>query len=86
MTTADGDHIRILRDFTQAASKQRATFTKVRGLLWGCEGVRYGLGYPAILRITTADGQEASFKDLKLAKEFVFKEGATQGFIMSMFC
>lgn len=73
VTTADGDHIRILPDFTQTVSKQRAAFTEVRGLLRGCEGVRYGLRYPAILRITTADGQEASFKDPKLAKEFVLK-------------
>lgn len=74
VTTADGDHIRILPDFTQSMNKQRAAFTEVRGLHWGCEGVRYGLRYPAILRITTADGQEASFKDPKLAKEFVLKK------------
>lgn len=73
VTTADGDHIRILPDFTQTVSKQRAAFTEVRGLLRSCEGVRYGLIYPATLRITTADGQEASFKDPKLAKEFVVK-------------
>ncbi|XP_049889985.1 uncharacterized protein LOC126383499 [Epinephelus moara] len=43
VTTADGDHIRILPDFIQTMSKQRAAFTEVRGLLRGCEGVRYGL-------------------------------------------
>lgn len=74
VTTADGDHIRILPDFTQTVSKQRAAFTEVRGLLRGCEGVRYGLRYPATLRITTADGQEESFKDPKLAKEFVLRK------------
>uniref|UniRef100_A0A3B4UUN6 Integrase core domain-containing protein n=1 Tax=Seriola dumerili TaxID=41447 RepID=A0A3B4UUN6_SERDU len=73
VTTADGNHIRILPDFTQTVSKQRAAFTEVRGLLWGCEGVRYSLRYPATLSITTTDGQEASFKDPKLAKEFVLK-------------
>ena len=46
VTTADGDHIRILPDFTQTMSKQRAAFTEVWGLLRGCEGVRYGLRYP----------------------------------------
>ncbi|KAK0143082.1 hypothetical protein N1851_018782 [Merluccius polli] len=73
VTTTDGDHIRILPDYTQTVSKQWAAFTEVRGLLRGCEGVRYGLRYLAILRITTADGKEASFKDPKLDKEFVLK-------------
>lgn len=56
VTTADGDRIQILLDYTQTVSKQRAAFTEVRGLLRGCE-----------------DGKEASFKDPKLAKEFVLK-------------
>lgn len=73
VTTADGDHIRILPDFIQTVNKQRAAFTEVQGLLRGCEGVCYGLRCPATLRITMADGQEASFKDPKLAKEFVLK-------------
>lgn len=74
ITTADGDTIRVLPDFTQAVSKQRAAFTEVRKLLRSCAGVRYGLRYPATLRITTADGQETTFKDPKRAKEFVLKE------------
>lgn len=37
-------------------------------------GVCYGLRYPPTLRITTADGREATFKDPKSAKEFVLKE------------
>lgn len=75
--TADGDRIRVLPDFTQAVSKQRAAFTEVRGLLRGCEGVRYGLRYPAILRITTPDGREHRFNDPKKAKDFVLKECKT---------
>ncbi|KAK1900543.1 LINE-1 retrotransposable element ORF1 protein [Dissostichus eleginoides] len=70
----DGDQIRLLPDFTQAVSKQRAAFTEVRGLLRNCEGVRYGLKYPAILMITTSGGHEASFSDPKLAKEFVLNK------------
>ncbi|KAK1892080.1 LINE-1 type transposase domain containing protein 1 [Dissostichus eleginoides] len=65
VTTPDSDQIRLLLDFTQAVSKQRAAFTEVRGLLWGCEGVRYGLKYPAILMITTSGGRKASFSDPK---------------------
>ncbi|KAK1893394.1 LINE-1 retrotransposable element ORF1 protein [Dissostichus eleginoides] len=74
VTTPDGDQIRLLPDFTQAVSKQRAAFTEVRGLLRNCEGVRYGLKYPAILIITTSGGHEASFSDPKLAKEFVLNK------------
>ncbi|KAK1904442.1 LINE-1 retrotransposable element ORF1 protein [Dissostichus eleginoides] len=74
VTTPDGDQVRLLPDFTQAVSKQRAAFTEVRGLLRNCEGVRYGLKYPAILMITTSGGHEASSSDPKLAKEFVLNK------------
>lgn len=63
----------------QAVSKQQAAFTKVRGLLWGCEGVRCGLRYPVILRITTLDRQEASFKNPKLAEELILKNVVCEG-------
>lgn len=36
ITTSDGDRIRILPDYTQAVSKQRAAFSEVRNLLRGC--------------------------------------------------
>ncbi|KAJ3615242.1 hypothetical protein NHX12_018810 [Muraenolepis orangiensis] len=74
VTTPDGDQIRLLPDFTQAVSKQRAAFSEVRGLLQGCEGVHYGLKYPAILMITTSEGRQASFSDQKLVKEFVLNK------------
>uniref|UniRef100_A0AAV2JHZ2 Uncharacterized protein n=1 Tax=Knipowitschia caucasica TaxID=637954 RepID=A0AAV2JHZ2_KNICA len=74
ITTADGDRIRLLPDFTQAVSKQRAAFTEVWNLLRGCVGVRYGLRYPATPRITTADGHESTFKDPRSAKDFVLRE------------
>lgn len=73
VTTADGDHIWILPDYTHTVSKQWASLTEVRGLLRGSEGVCYGLRNPTILRITTADGKEASFKYPKLAMDFVWK-------------
>lgn len=73
ITTAHGDRIRILPDFTQTVSKQRAAFNEVRSLLRNCEGVRFGLRYPAVLRITTRDGKETSFKDPVKAKDFILK-------------
>lgn len=73
LTTGDGDKIRIQPDYTQAVSKQRAEFNEVRGLLRSCEGIRYGLWYPAELRITTPDGVRTSFKDPKQAKDFIME-------------
>lgn len=43
-------------------------------MLCGFKGVRYGQIYLTILRITTPDGQEASFRDPQQAKEFVLKK------------
>lgn len=70
ITTAEGDKIRILPDYTQAVVQQRAAFYEVRGLLRGCEGVQSGLWYPAELRITV-NGTRKSFKDPVAAKEYV---------------
>ncbi|KAJ8263918.1 hypothetical protein GJAV_G00143070 [Gymnothorax javanicus] len=55
LTTADGDNIHIQPDYTQAVAKQRAEFNEVRGLLRTCEGIRYGLWYPAELRVKMSD-------------------------------
>lgn len=74
LTTGDGDKICVQQDFTQAVAKKRSEFNEVRGLLRACEGIRYGLWYPAELRITTADGQRVSFKDAKRAKDLRRKE------------
>lgn len=73
LTTKDGDKIRIQPDYTQAVAKQRAEFNEVRGLLRTCEGIRYGLWYPAEMRITTSDGVRTSFKDPKQARDFIMK-------------
>lgn len=67
----DGDRIRIHPDYTQRITKQRAAFNEVCDELRRLDGVRYGLFYPAELRITTTEGIRQSFKDAKLAMEFV---------------
>lgn len=71
--TAHGDQIRIFPDFTQTVNKQRAAFSEVRSLLRECDGVRFGLRYPATLRITMRDGRQTSFKDPVEAKDFILK-------------
>ena len=73
LTTGDGNNIRIQHDYTQAVAKQRAEFNEVWGLLRTCDGIRYGLWYPAELRITTSDGVRTSFKDPKQANDFMMK-------------
>ena len=71
LTTADGDQICILPDYTQVVTKQRAAFREVRSQLRGCDGVRYGLWYPAELRVPTPDGKRTSFLDPAKAKYFI---------------
>lgn len=66
-----GDRIRIFPDYTQSVARQRAAFKQVRQLLQRCEGVKYGMWYPAKLRITTRDGIQRSFTDPVKAEEFV---------------
>uniref|UniRef100_A0A3P9IB65 L1 transposable element RRM domain-containing protein n=1 Tax=Oryzias latipes TaxID=8090 RepID=A0A3P9IB65_ORYLA len=71
ITTKNGDRITILPDYTQTVSKQRAAFGEVRSLLRGLHRVRYGLLFPATLRITTPEGEEFRFKCPLEAKKFV---------------
>lgn len=39
--------------------------------LHACPGVKFGLLYPAILRLTVRDGSTHRFEDLALAAEFI---------------
>lgn len=74
ITTTQEDQIRVLPNFTQTVSKQQAAFNEVRSLLRNCEGIRFGLRYPAILQITTQDGWETSFKDAVKPKDYILKQ------------
>lgn len=77
LKTSDGDTVRVLPDFTQAVTRQRAAFTEVRNLLRSCEGIRFGLWYPADLRITLEDGTQVSFRDPDKAKTYVLEKLVT---------
>jgi len=68
ITTKVNDKILVLPDYTIAVSKQRAAFNEVRALLQGLERVRYGLLFPATLRITTLEDEEFRFKSPLKAK------------------
>lgn len=74
VTTANGDKIRIQQDFTHSVAKRSKAFSEVHGLLKGCDGVCFGINFPATFRKTSSDGRESTFKDLKAAKEYVLRE------------
>lgn len=71
LVSENGDTIRVFPDYTQNVARRRAAFVQVRQLLRQCEGVKYGLLYPAKLRVTTQDGQQKSFTDPEKAVTFV---------------
>ncbi|KAK7882797.1 hypothetical protein WMY93_028971 [Mugilogobius chulae] len=66
-----GKRVSVFPDFTATVSKKRAAFTKVKKELRSCPGVKFGLFYPAVLRITLPSGQNHKFEDPLLAMDFV---------------
>ncbi|KAG7503971.1 hypothetical protein JOB18_048139 [Solea senegalensis] len=69
--THNGRRFSIYPDYSAAVRKKRAIFTEVRGLLRRCSGVKYGLLYPATLKITTPAGDQVSFEDPIKAKHYI---------------
>ncbi|KAI4891660.1 hypothetical protein NFI96_007545, partial [Prochilodus magdalenae] len=67
--TYQGERIQIFRDFPPAVVKRRAAFTPARNLLRDKPGVRFGLVYPAKLRVTH-NGKETTFTDAEEARLF----------------
>ena len=63
LVTTDGDVIKVFPDYTQTVARQRAAFIQVKQILRRCEGVKFGLFYPAKLVITTQDGKQNTFTD-----------------------
>lgn len=66
--------ISIFPDYTTDVAKRRASFAEAKRLLRSCTGVRFGLLFPAVLRITTPTGQEKRFTDPSEATDYVKKE------------
>lgn len=66
----NGTDISIFPDYPPSVVQARSTFTEVRRLLRGREGVKYGLLYPARLRVTH-DGIEKQFQDAGEAMAYV---------------
>lgn len=68
-----GKKISIFPDFTPAVAKKRSEFTSVKRLLHTCPGVKFGLFYPAELRITLPDGAVRKFTEPSAATDFANK-------------
>lgn len=66
----NGHRIAFFPDYTASVPKARATFMEVRKVLQGRRGVRYGLLYPARLRLTYQN-EEKEFLDPQKAMEYI---------------
>lgn len=69
----NGKRISVFADYTTAVAKKRASFGEVKRQLRACSGVKYGLIYPATLRLTLQDNSTHRFEDPTLAADFVQK-------------
>lgn len=75
----NGKKVYIFPDYTFAVSKKRSAFGEVKKRLRAIEGVKFGLRFPATLRVTFPGKKEHSFVDPALAMDFVNRElGGTE--------
>ena len=74
-----GQRIQVFRDFPPTVVKRRAAFTPARKLLRDQPGIKFGLLYPAKLRVTH-NGIETTFTDPEEARLYAerhFGQGRT---------
>ena len=69
-----GKKLSIYPDFTQAVIKMRGEFNDAKTLLHKCPGVKFGLYFPAELRITLPNGDFHKFTDPVAAVDFINKD------------
>ncbi|KAJ8377871.1 hypothetical protein AAFF_G00250220 [Aldrovandia affinis] len=60
-----GRRVSIFPDYTTAVAKKRASFGDVKRQLRACPGVKYGLIYPAVLRLTLPDSSTHRFLQIR---------------------
>ena len=66
-----GKMLHIYPDYTTAVMKKRAAFGDVKKRLRSIEGAKYGLRFPATLRVTLPGSKEHTFEDPDLALDFI---------------
>ena len=69
-----GKMLHIYPDYTTVVMRKRAVFGDVKKRLRSIEGAKYGLQFPAMLRVTPPGSKEHTFEDPNLALDF-FKRG-----------
>lgn len=71
--TFNGRSIQIFRDYPSAVVKRRAAFARVRQILRDKPGVKFGILYPARLRVTYSEGEKL-FTDANEAWKFAIEQ------------
>lgn len=66
-----GKRLFLFPDYTSSVAKKCAAFTDVKRLLHSCPGVKFGLRFPTILKITLPGGATHNFEDPATAMDFV---------------
>ncbi|ROJ16190.1 LINE-1 type transposase domain-containing protein 1 [Anabarilius grahami] len=74
--------IHIFRDYPSAVVKRRAAFARVRQILRDKPGVKFGILYPAKLRVTYSKGEKL-FTDANEAWKFAIEQFGTDKKILS---
>lgn len=74
-----GKRLLIFPDYTSSVAKKRAAFVDVKRRLHSCPDVKFGLRFPAVLRISLPDGATHSFEDPVAAMDFVKANIGTGG-------
>ncbi|KAL1260424.1 hypothetical protein QQF64_008251 [Cirrhinus molitorella] len=74
--TFNGRSIQIFRDYPSAVVKRWAAFARVRQILRDKPGVKFGILYPAKLRVTYSEGEKL-FTDANKAWKFAVEQFGT---------
>lgn len=69
-----GKRLSIFPDFSPSVAKKRLEFVDAKRLLHTCPGVKFGLYYPAELRVTLPGGALRKFTDPALAMDFINRD------------
>lgn len=69
----NGKRVSVFPDYTSSVAKKRAAFSTVKRNLRSHPDVKFGLLYPAVLRVTMPDGSSHRFEDPTAATDFVNK-------------
>ena len=71
--TLHDKRVSIFPDYTVTVAKKRAAFAEAKRLLRSCQNVKFGVRFPAVLRITDSSGRERRFEDPGTAVEYIKK-------------